>query len=261
MFTSSQQSKTKRSQIKKKDRENVNKNECRNVGIEVDSGVAEGSSQLVNGLRKNTYDTFHNAEQPSCSKCLKLLERSWKWESLDKKEQSVFLSEAQRDSKRAFMITHEDLSNQLEDIQCDADRDLVQEVVNELKNSMLINDQKITKKSNSPSIEITPGVRVVLKSSMRSDRPPRSSPCDMTLECAIDTPHLAQLIHVVQQAGDVSEISEINSNSNSLISLSELFFPGPSLFLEVSPHSNSFVSEFLEAHDTAKKEGESKTLI
>jgi hypothetical protein len=279
-----QQSKGKRGQVKKRESETGDKIEHRNNGAESDSLVESSSSNSLSqggggGSRKHVLDTFHNAQQPSCSKCLKLLERSWKWTSLEKKEQSMFLSDIQRDNKHTFSICDDDILKELSEIQCATDRGLVQEVMQELRKSLISNQGKGTKSPKSASLDMTSSVKLVLK-------PPRShsvshggggpsSPTttvEIVCEHAVGLVHLDQLVQIIKEAGSSSELSVVESAglvnrditsscSNGFgasIELSELFFPPPHMFIEAVENGDAFVPDYLVAHDSASRERERK---
>jgi hypothetical protein len=272
--------------VKKRESETSDKIEHRNNGAESDSLVEISSSNSLSqgsgGSRKQVLDTFHNAQQPSCSKCLKLLERSWKWTSLEKKEQSMFLSDIQRDSKHTFAICDDDILKELSEIQCATDRWLVQEVMQELRKSLISNQGKGTKSPKSASLDITSSVKLVLK-------PPRlpsvshgggggggpSSPTTVEMVCehAVGLVHLDQLVQIIKEAGSSSSeqsvveraglvnsdiASSCSNGCGASIELSELFFPPPHMFIEAVENGDAFVPDYLVAHDSASRERERK---
>ena len=106
------------------------------------------------GGRRTAVDFCHNAEQPSCAKCVRLLGRSWKWADLDSpKQQQTFLTEVQRGGPGGVLaVSDDDVLRQVQEIQCQRDRTLVLEALREMRGEV-----------GGGVLELTSGVRLRLR--------------------------------------------------------------------------------------------------
>ena len=79
-------------------------------------------------LKTTELDWCHNSEPASCAACMRLENQPWKWESLEKNVQELFVEELWRDNPYALHVP----TTSFRTIQCDKDRFLVAEALSNI---------------------------------------------------------------------------------------------------------------------------------